>query len=130
SMPYKIYGGLRFYDRVEIKDVVGYLKLIINPGDDVAFKRVINAPARGLGKVTLKKIEDVGYERTVKLVEAAAICVQEKIVHAGAQKKLTSFLDLILHLRDGAESLTLLELYHEVLQRSGYVDALKAEGTD
>lgn len=130
SLPYKIYGGLRFYDRMEIKDIVGYLKLIINPGDDVAFKRVINAPSRGLGKVTLQRIEELAFQRTVKLVEAAALCVEEKVVHTGAQKKLAGFLDLITLLREKESSLSLPELYHEVIQQTGYVTALQAEGTE
>ncbi len=129
SIPYRIVGGLKFYERMEIKDVIAYLKLIINPGDDVALKRVINVPARGIGKTTIEKIENYANAAGIRMVEACARSIEEKVFHKGAQTKVGGFLDLLVKLRTRAEDLTLVELYTEILAETGYVAKLKNEGT-
>lgn len=129
GLPYRMVGGLRFYDRMEIKDILSYLKLILNPGDDVAFKRVINVPARGIGKTTIDKIEDIANQTRIRMVEAAMKAVQEKVVHSGAQKKISGFLNLLVDLRREASDLNIQELYKLALERTGYLDSLKHEDT-
>lgn len=129
GIPYRIVGGLRFYDRAEIKDVISYLKLILNPGDDIALKRVINVPARGIGKTTIEAIEEHAGKNKIRMIEATVHAVEQKIVHSGAQKKIAGFLDLLVELKDQASELSLKDLYTETLIRTGYVEALKKEGT-
>ncbi len=129
NINYKIVGGLKFYERMEIKDVLSYMKLILNPGDDVAIKRVINVPARGIGKTTIEKIEALANADGLRLVEGCARSIQEKIIHKGAQTKVGKFLDLLVHLRTKAEELSLVDLYTEILHESGYLKKLKEENT-
>lgn len=129
EIPYKVYGGMRFYDRKEIKDIASYLNLVINPTDDVAFKRVVNSPARGLGKTTLEKVEGISIANTVSMVEAAINAIESKIIHKRAQTKMGEFLDCLVQLRTRAQDLDLYSLYNEVLQSTGYLDQLKNDDT-
>jgi DNA helicase-2/ATP-dependent DNA helicase PcrA len=69
NIPYRIYGGLSFYHRKEIKDILGYLRLVLNPNDEEALKRIINFPARGIGKTTLDKLTVVSSEQGISLFE-------------------------------------------------------------
>jgi DNA helicase II / ATP-dependent DNA helicase PcrA len=129
NIRYKMYGGMRFYDRKEIKDVASYLNLLLNPTDDVCFKRVVNVPARGLGKTSIDAIENLGMERNVSLVEASMIGVREGLVNTRAGKKLTEFLNLLVSLRELVNSHDLYALYNEVLQQSGYLSVLEKDDT-
>ncbi len=129
NIPYKIVGGLKFYDRMEIKDMLCYLRLIVNPTDDAAFRRILNVPARGIGKSTLEKIETCAIEKQISLLSAAEIAIQEKRVHTGAQKKIRNFLELITELTDSASHLRPTECYHMVLDKTQYVEKLKLEDT-
>ncbi len=129
SIPYKMYGGIKFYERMEIKDILGYLRLILNPRDNVAFLRVINTPTRGIGKTTIQKIEALATESNFSLTEAALSLAQNKGVNAGTAKKLIGFLTLVSRLRDESRSLQLNEIYHLALDETGYVNRLKEEDT-
>lgn len=129
GLAYRIVGGVRFYERMEIKDVLSYMKLSINPADDAAFKRVINVPARGIGKTTIDKLEAFAMERGLTLSAAAELAVNERVFNAGTSGKIRRFLDLALELREAAKQFALPEFYHIVLDRTGYLAALKAEDT-
>lgn len=129
NIPYQIVGGLKFYSRKEIKDVVAYLNLIINPKDDVSFRRVVNVPARGLGKSSLEKIETLSVSEGISLVEASIKCIQNKILPARACGKLGGFLDLLVTLRQKQSDLGIYELYTELLHLSGYIASLKEENS-
>lgn len=128
SIPYKIVGGMKFYERKEIKDIIGYLKVILNPNDDVALKRIINVPTRGLGKTTIEKIENIAIQDSVSFLEAIHTAVKTKIVTAGTLKKLSQFFDLIVKLKSKID-LPLNDLYLLVLDETGYIQSLKEENT-
>lgn len=127
SIPYRLVGGVRFYERMEIKDVLGYLKLSINPSDDVAFKRVINVPARGIGKTTIEKLEEFAFQNGLSMMAAAAKAVDERLFNAGTGGKIRRFLDLMEELQKNAQSFGLIDFYHIVLDRTEYVLALKKD---
>lgn len=128
SIPYKIVGGTKFYERKEIKDVIAYLKLLINPDDDIAIKRVINVPARGIGKTTLQKIEDIAVQDQCSFVNALSTSINNKIFNAGTNKKLEGFVKLIQKLKS-RQDLPLDELYHLVLDETNYIQKLREENT-
>ncbi|MBX3039460.1 MAG: UvrD-helicase domain-containing protein [Bdellovibrionaceae bacterium] len=127
GIPYKIVGGVRFYERMEIKDVLSFMKLAVNPADDMAFKRIINVPTRGIGKTTLEKIENIANERRLTFFEAADIAVNERAFNSGTCSKIRRFLDLMFDLQVSAKQFPLQEFYHIVLDKTEYLKALKAE---
>jgi DNA helicase-2/ATP-dependent DNA helicase PcrA len=129
SLPYKLVGGVKFYDRMEIKDVLGYLKVLLNPTDDVAMKRIINTPARGIGKTTIDRIEEVALEHKIDFFSAITKTVELRLVHSGAARKLRDFVNLIEGLKLNMEGKALSALYLEVLDRTEYVIRLKEEAT-
>ena len=79
GLPYRIYGGLRFFERQEIKDALGYLRLLANRQDDVAFERVVNTPTRGIGDRTLEILRDIARKRTLTLWQATHLALEEKL---------------------------------------------------
>lgn len=137
-LPYKIYGGLRFYDRKEIKDVLAYLRILYNPQDSVSAKRVLNVPARGIGKTTVEKIEIVSLESggamggMMPFLDAARSVVESEnsALGAAASRRVREFLNLIERFREKAPSMRLTDLYRYLLDETQYVSELKKEGTD
>ncbi len=129
SIPYKIVGGLKFYERMEIKDILGYMKLILNPTDDMALKRIINTPARGIGKSTIAKLEVVSNEKKISMLQSCEYVADNRLVHAGACKKLRGFLHVIDNLRSSTEGLKPTEVYLQILQATDYVLTLKSENS-
>jgi DNA helicase-2/ATP-dependent DNA helicase PcrA len=128
SIPYKIVGGMKFYERKEIKDVISYLKVILNPSDDIAMKRIINVPTRGLGKTTITKIENIAVQDGVTFLDAIKTTVDNKVVTAGTLKKLSSFYQLIMRLQT-KKDLPLNDLYLNVLDETAYIRSLQEENT-
>ncbi|MGE4134036.1 MAG: ATP-dependent helicase, partial [Bdellovibrionales bacterium] len=129
SIPYKLVGGVKFYERMEIKDMISYLKLMVNPADDMAAIRIINVPARGIGKTTVEKIVDEARQQKTSFLEGVSLAVDKRLVHAGAARKLRDFLQLMAGLSDKAKSLKLSELFVEILDATEYVIRLKEEKT-
>ncbi len=129
SLPYRLVGGVKFYDRMEIKDVISYLKVLLNPVDDVAMKRIINTPARGIGKTTIEKIDEVAAENKIDFFTAITKTVELRLVHSGAARKLREFVNLIASLTVNMEGKPLSHLYLEVLDKTEYVIRLKEENT-
>ncbi len=129
SIPYRIVGGVRFYDRMEIKDVICYLKLCLNPRDDIAVKRIINVPTRGIGKTTVEKIDELVDKDKITFLEAAQKAIEQRLFNAGTISKIRRFLDLIAELRTLSQSYRLDELYPLLLEKTDYLKALKAEAT-
>lgn len=127
SIPYRIIGGVRFYDRAEVKDILSYLKLILNPADDISFKRAINSPARGIGKTTVENLEQFAFEHKMPLMMAAEKAVETRLFHSGTTSKMRHFLQLIDDLRGMADQLSLLDLYTLVIDKTEYIQKLKAE---
>jgi DNA helicase-2/ATP-dependent DNA helicase PcrA len=136
KIPYQIVGGLRFYDRKEIKDVLAYFRLIANSSDSVSLKRVINVPARGIGATTLEKIEDAWIEKqklgeTLSLFEVVVQASRGELGLSGAVvKKLLSFVQLVENLIEKQPTTLLTEIYHLLLDETRYVALLRDEGTD
>ncbi|MFW6197958.1 MAG: ATP-dependent helicase, partial [Myxococcota bacterium] len=130
NIPYRIVGGMRFYDRAEVKDALAYLRAIHNLDDDVSLLRIINTPARGIGKTTIDKLLDLAARRGLGVWAALEAVIEEQVVGAGTRKKLAAFRDLMRELRDLAEGgATLTEVGHAVVERSGYGAMLRNEDT-
>ena len=129
SLPYKLVGGTKFYERMEIKDVLGYMKLVLNPTDDIALKRIINVPARGIGKTTIDRLEEFSNQRGTNMIEGAALAVDNREFNAGTTSKLRAFLNILEKLRLMAQDKknTLPDLYHAILDETQYVIRLKEE---
>ena len=128
SIPYRILSGLRFYDRKEIKDIIAYLRVILNPADDVSLLRIINEPKRGIGKTTTDKAASIAAYRSKSIYEI--ISEPDKypeIIRASA--KLDSFTTVIEELRKIRHKVDVVELIKAVLTLSGYMTALEAENT-
>ncbi|WOD40804.1 DNA helicase PcrA [Nodosilinea sp. E11] len=131
SIPYQVVGGLRFYDRREIKDVLAYLRAIANPFDTVSLKRVINVPRRGVGKGTLDKLEQATQTLGgIPLWEILADETSVKTLAGRSSKGVLEFADIIKKYRQGIDEQKGSEIIQGVLEDSGYLAALKAEGTD
>lgn len=130
NIPFQIYGGLSFYQRKEIKDILAYLRLIINPKDDESLKRVINYPGRGIGLTTLEKIQIYSNENNLTLFEVLENINNYEInVNKGTKEKLLDFFNIIKSFQISNENLNALEILNEVLKRVGIVNLLKNEGT-
>lgn len=129
NIPYRIVGGVKFYERQEIKNVLSYLKILLNPNDDVALKRIINVPTRGIGKTTVDRLENFAIENQVPLYEAVAAAIKQKFVHAGAQSKLRVFYQMIESLKEEVNSVSPSELYLNILDSTEYALKLKADNT-
>lgn len=120
NIPYRIYGGLSFYQRKEIKDVIAYFRMIINPSDEEAFKRIINFPARGIGATTLGKIAEAARRHNVSLWEIISDPLAYNLdVNAGTAKKLSGFRELIEEFRSKLHELSAYELANQVVRKSG-----------
>lgn len=129
SIPYRLIGGVKFYERMEIKDVLAYLKAFVNPADDIAVQRIINVPARGIGKTTVDKIEEVGIQNKITFYDAILQVAEQRLVHSGAARKLRDFRALMDSMKEKAKGLKLSELFVELLDATEYVLRLKEENT-
>ncbi|MGG6241326.1 DNA helicase PcrA [Nodosilinea sp. AN01ver1] len=131
GIPYQVVGGLRFYDRREIKDVLAYLRAIANPFDTVSLKRIINVPRRGVGKGTLDKLEQATQTLGgIPLWEILADETSVKTLAGRSAKGVLEFADIIKKYRQNLDEQKGSEIIQGVLEDSGYLAALKAEGTD
>ncbi|PQB04069.1 ATP-dependent helicase [Aureitalea marina] len=130
DIPYRIYGGLSFYQRKEIKDVLAYLRLILNPSDEEALKRVINYPARGIGQTTVDKIVVAANERGVSMFEVMEQLQQNPInVNKGTQTKLENFVTMIRSFQVTNEQVDAFHIAEQVAKKTGLVQELKKDGT-
>ncbi|MEO0759598.1 MAG: DNA helicase PcrA [Cyanobacteria bacterium J06648_16] len=130
SVPHKVVGGLRFYDRREIKDVLAYLRLVANPADTVSLKRVINTPRRGIGKTTIENLEKASLELGMPLWEIIADETSVKTLAGRSSKGVTSFARMVKDWKDKVENVSASELVQQVIEDTGYIQALKDKGTD
>ena len=128
--PYRVYGGLRFFDRVEVKTALAYLRLMTNRDDGASFERVINTPTRGIGAKTLVDIRNIARDRDLSLWAAAVVLINQRTLTARATNALIGFLELIKQLAKEAESLTLEEKVKLVVEKSGLMALYQKEKMD
>jgi len=128
DIPYVVVGGVRFYDRAEVKDALAYLRLLINRADPQALKRIVNKPARGIGKTTIARAESLAEERGVTLYEGLRLLAEEGSAGRSGAKVL-AFRDLIESLASDVPHLGPADALSEVLGRSGYLKNLEQENT-
>ena len=130
QIPYKIYGGLSFYQRKEIKDVIAYLRLIVNPKDEESLIRVINFPARGIGQTTQDKLTLAADQYNCTIADIIERIDQIPInVHSGIKNKLRNFLTMIKSFQVNAKKQNAFDLTKEVVKKTGLVQELKKDGT-
>ena len=127
QIPYKIIGGLKFYERKEIKDIISYLRLIQNPADNLSLKRIINEPKRGIGKTSLDKIEQMSDENGIAMYEIIKNADQYGLNRVFLNSR--EFINCIEELRAKKDELKLSELIKETLKKTGYTKALENENT-
>lgn len=129
NIPYKIVGGVNFYARKEIKDLLCYLKTVDNARDDLAVRRIINVPKRGIGATTLGKVQDYADKMDISFYDA--LRVAEEIPSMGRSlSKIDGFVTFIQSLKSKAEAYTVRELLEEIIEQTGYVKELEAEDTE
>jgi len=127
GIPYRVYGGMRFFERVEIKDALAYLRLIANRNDDAAFERVVNTPTRGIGDKTVGAARNYAREHSVALWVAAQAVVDQKLLPARATSALGAFLELITRLASDTDGMELYEQLEHALHHSTLLDHYKKE---
>lgn len=130
TIPYNIVGGLRFYDRKEIKDVLSYLRVIANPDDTISLKRVINVPKRGVGKATVDRLETASRELGVPLWQILSDETSVQTLAGRSAKAVLSFVQLIQKFQQEMDTVPASQVVQEVLEESGYVRELKEQGTE
>ena len=129
NIPYKIIGGLKFYDRKEIKDIMAYLKLINNPLDDISLKRIINEPKRSIGDTTVAKVQEFAAENSMCMYDALLDAEFIPSLTARAISSINKFVSLMNTLISDAENLSVSHLIEEILDRSGYMKMLKSSNS-
>ena len=128
GVPYRIVGGTRFFDRAEIRDVMAYLTLVVNPADDIAAKRVVNVPRRGIGKTTIERIDQYGREMNMPFLTAAELAVVDPDIRASTRNAVGEFIQVI---KDGATyGGDLRKVVETIIDKAGLIRALQDEGTD
>ncbi|MEZ3486799.1 MAG: DNA helicase PcrA [Lachnospiraceae bacterium] len=129
NIPYRIVGGVNFYARREIKDVLSYLKTVDNGRDDLAVRRIVNVPKRGIGLTSINRVQEYASAKEIGFYEALRAVDLIPGIGRGASK-LESFVALIEHFKVDAQEMRVSELMQEILDETGYVESLKAEGDE
>ncbi len=130
GIPYRIYGGMSFYQRKEVKDLMAYMQLIVNPNDDVAFRRIVNYPARGIGDTTVGRLAQSASDKGQSIwLFATTGDLKEAGLNAGAERKIKDFTELINSLSQDRTTMTLYEFGLNVATKSGIIGSYKIENT-
>jgi DNA helicase II / ATP-dependent DNA helicase PcrA len=128
SIPYKVIGGLRFYERAEIKDIIAYLRLITQNSDDLAFERIINTPKRGVGNATFKSLRDFGRSNgELSLLDSARAMLQDGLLKGKIGESVENFISLVDKWRAPSEEISVVAIVETILKESGYLSMLKNE---
>ncbi len=130
ATPYRVYGGLRFFERMEIKNALAYLRLSANPHDDASFERVVNTPTRGVGAKTIDDIRLIARDKQLSLWQAATAMLVEKQLAGRAANALQSFVNLVLRLTAETQDLPLCDAVKYVIEASGLLALYKQEKQD
>jgi DNA helicase-2/ATP-dependent DNA helicase PcrA len=130
GIAYHMVGGVRFYARLEVKDILAYLKVLDNPADDVALKRIINTPPRGIGNTTVQRVSELAAQKSISFYRALLEAATGTLLAAGARGKVAAFVDELRRYRSMADTLPLGELAAAVMQDSGYLARLKEAGSE
>jgi len=130
DIAYNIVGGLKFYDRKEIKDILAYLRALANPDDSVSLKRIINTPRRGIGDTTFSKIEDAATQLGIPLWEILSDESSVNTLAGRSAKAIIKFAEMIGHWQSQVETLPASQIVQGIIQDSGYIEDLKNQGTD
>ena len=125
NIPHRLVGGTKFYERREVKDILFYLRFLLNPAENIAFLRIINTPTRGIGKTTISKIESIALQNQTSLVEAAAFAISQNLLPTGTLKKLSDFLTLMNELKGKSQNLLVSDIYKSILEKTHYIQRLK-----
>lgn len=129
TVPYTMVGGHRFYDRMEIRDLLAYLTLIVNPLDSMSFERVVNTPKRGIGMTSVERLQEFAQESNLPLLAAAQNVQNANAISARTRNKIEEFGQLIAALQDEAKVLSITDLTDQVLERTGYLAELQKDKT-
>ena len=129
KIPYKIVGGVRFYDRAEIKDIICYLRLSLNANDDISFLRIINSPKRGIGKTTLDRIQTQARNEKISLFEVLQKQYKQSMFRSKTAKEVDKFIRSIKKLQSQLDTLPLYEFYILALEETGYLEQLKNDSS-
>ncbi len=130
QIPYTVVGGLKFYERKEIKDILAYLRLITNPSDGLSLKRILNVPPRGIGEKTIEKVEAFSKEKGIPLYEAMKQSLKEEWLSPSTRTRIEEFLQMVEEMKEEAQSLSLGQFTLSLLGKTGYLQRLKEEATD
>ncbi|UCB55388.1 MAG: DNA helicase II, partial [Thiotrichales bacterium] len=130
GIPYRVYGGLRFFERAEIKDALAYLRLIDNRNDDASFERVVNTPTRGIGDRSVEKIREIARAKDYSMWEAARTLLDSKALAARATNAIAGFLRLIDSMSEDTAELDLFEQVEHVIHASGLIEYYSKEKTE
>lgn len=128
NIPYEIVGGVRFYERAEIKDVVAYLKVLLNSMDPVSLRRIINNPPRGIGKKTLQVLDREAQRQGIPLFEVCGLVEELEQIRSREQAAVADFYDMMRALQNRIDNLSLVESVREVVRCSGYLQRLRESG--
>ena len=128
SIPYQIIGSLKFYERAEIKDMLSYLRLILNDKDEVSLRRIINSPRRGIGKAAIEKAGSMSFQKSIPLSQALLETASLR-KNTKSSQAILEFFDMMQDLREQSKNLTLSKLYMELLKKSLYLETLSEQRT-
>ncbi len=123
--PYRVLAGLRYYDGKEIKDMMAYLRIIENPDDDVSMLRIVNEPKRGMGAKTLASVQEYARNSGMSIYEALSEPMLQESLGNKTKALIRSFIEMIKEIREEEENLTIADIYDNLLNRSGYLEALE-----
>lgn len=129
-IPYTIVGGTKFYERKEIKDILAYLKLMVNPSDGLSLRRIIHEPPRGIGEKTIERLSIFAREKGLSLFEGMKEALKEDWLSKGTRERIEGFVHLLEELRQKASMLPPSQLTLDLLLKTGYLERLREEGTE
>lgn len=127
NIPYQVIGGIRFYDRAEIKDLIAYLKVVANPNASLSLERILNKPRRGIGMRTLQQVQDFAHMHDLTLYQALRQCCHEARISPAATRKINAFLGQLVHWQQYAQQCNPSQLLKTILEDTRYIESLGKE---